>query len=67
MREFVIGKKDDGRRLEKWLPSVAPGLSFALVRRFLRLKRVRINGRPAKEGAVLAEGDTVNAYKNDEI
>ena len=67
MREFVIGKKNDGRRLEKWLPSVAPGLSFALVRRFLRLKRVRINGRPAKEGAVLAEGDTVNAYINDEF
>lgn len=67
MREFVIGKKDDGRRLEKWLPSVAPGLSFALVRRFVRLKRVRINGRPAKEGAVLAGGDVVHAYINDEF
>lgn len=67
MREFVIGKKDDGRRLEKWLPSVAPGLSYALVRRFVRLKRVRINGRPAREGAALCEGDNVNVYINDEF
>ena len=67
LREFVIGQKDDGRRLEKWLPSVAPGLNFSLVRRFVRLKRVRINGKPAKEGAVLAAGDVVNAYINDEF
>lgn len=67
MREFTITKKDDGRKLEKWLPSVAPGLNFSLVRRFVRLKKFRINGKPAKEGAVLAAGDVVNAYINDEF
>lgn len=67
MREFTITKKDDGRKLEKWLPSVAPGLNFGAVRKFLRLKRVRVNGKVAKEGTVLAAGDVVNAYINDEF
>ena len=67
MREFVISKKDDGRKLEKWLPTAAPQLTFGMVRRFLRLKRVRVNGVPAKEGAVLHAGDVVNAYINDEF
>ena len=66
MREFVIARKDDGRKLEKWLPSAAPGLSYSMVCRFIRLKRVRINGKPAKEGAVLSAGDVVCAYINDE-
>ena len=67
MREFTVTKKDDGRKLEKWLPSVAPGLNFGAVRKFLRLKRVRVNGKVAREGTVLAAGDVVNAYINDEF
>ena len=67
MREFTVTKKDDGRKLEKWLPTVAPGLSYGAVCKFLRLKRVRVNGKVAKEGAVLSAGDVVNAYINDEF
>lgn len=67
MREFTVTKKDDGRKLEKWLPTVAPGLNFGAVRKFLRLKRVRVNGKVAKEGTVLSAGDVVNAYINDEF
>jgi len=67
VREFTVSRKDDGRKLEKWLPTVAPGLNFGAVRKFLRLKRVRVNGKVAKEGTVLAAGDVVNAYINDEF
>ena len=28
---------------------------------------MRVNGKPAREGQVLAAGDTVNAYINDEF
>lgn len=66
MREFTVEQRDDGRRLEKWLPSVAPGLTFGALRRFIRLKRVRVNGKPAKDGAVLACGDNVRVYIEDE-
>ena len=67
MREFVIAQKDDGRRLEKWLQSAAPGLTTGLLRKYVRLRRVRINGKPAREGAVLGAGDVLQVYLNDEL
>ena len=66
MKEFIIEKKDDGRRLEKWLLTAAPGLHFGALRRALRLKRIRVNGAVAKEGATLKAGDAVRVYLEDE-
>ena len=60
MREFIVASGDDGRRLEKWLLKAAPALSYAQACRFLRLKKVRVNGKVAKEGATLHAGDVVN-------
>ena len=65
MREFMVASRDDGRRLEKWLLKTAPALSYAQACRFLRLKKVRVNGKVAKEGATLHAGDVVNAYLDD--
>lgn len=65
MREFMVASRDDGRRLEKWLLKAAPALSYAQACRFLRLKKVRVNGKVAKEGATLHVGDVVNAYLDD--
>lgn len=65
MREFMVASGDDGRRLEKWLLKAAPALSYAQACRFLRLKKVRVNGKVAKEGATLHVGDVVNAYLDD--
>ena len=66
MKEFTITKKDDGRKLEKWLPSVAPSMTFGIIRKTLRNKRIRINGKVAKEGASVAAGDVVQIYIEDE-
>ena len=65
MREFTVASGDDGRRLEKWLLKAAPALSYAQACRFLRLKKVRVNGKVAKEGVTLHAGDVVNAYLDD--
>ena len=65
MREFMVASGDDGRRLEKWLLKAAPALSYAQACRFLRLKKVRVNGKVTKEGATLHAGDVVNAYLYD--
>lgn len=65
MREFTISQKDGGRKLEKWLPSVAPGMAFGVIRRAIRLKRIRINGKVARDGAEIAPGDVVQIYLED--
>lgn len=67
MREFLIGQKDDGRRIEKWLMDAAPGLTAGLMRKYLRLKRIKHNGRPASDGARLKAGDSLQLYLSDEL
>ena len=65
MREFTISQKDGGRKLEKWLPSVAHGMTFGVIHRAIRLKRIRINGKVARDGAEIAPGDVVQIYLED--
>ena len=65
MKEFTITQKDNGRKLEKWLAAVTSDVSYGQICRFLRLRRVRVNGKPAKEGTTLTAGDTVNVYIED--
>lgn len=67
MREFQITEKDDGRKIEKWLLSQVPGLTMGLVRKYLRRKRIKINGKAARDEAHLATGDMLELYLNDEL
>ena len=62
MKEFVIGKNDAGQRLDRWLAKTLPLLPAPLAQKYIRLKRVKVNGRGSKRdvrlnvGAVLGEG-----------
>ena len=67
MKEYVIGKDAAGKRVDKWLLKELPRLPMGLMQKYLRLKRVKLNGRPAKGDARLAEGDTVSLYIADEF
>lgn len=67
MREILVGDKDDGRRLEKYLSSSFTKLSPALAQKYVRLGRVRVNGIKAKLGAHVAKGDVLNLYIEDEL
>ena len=67
MKEFTITGKDDGRRLDKWMLAEMPLLSPGMCQKYLRLKRVRINGKVATRDARLATGDVLNIYLNDEL
>ncbi len=67
MKEFVIAKADDGRKLEKWLIREMPAVGIGQRRKFFRLKRYKLNGRPAREDARLCAGDVLQIYLNDEL
>lgn len=67
MREFHIGKNDAGQRLDRWLFKTMPLLPAALAQKYIRLKRVKLNGRGAKRDTHLHEGDTLHLYINDEF
>ena len=67
MREYTVGRNDAGQRLDRFIGKVEPGLPPALLQKTLRKKDVKINGRPARGDARLAEGDQVRIYLTEEF
>ena len=67
MKEFVIGKNDAGQRLDRWLAKTLPLLPAPLAQKYIRLKRVKVNGKGSKRDVRLNVGDVLNLYINDEF
>ena len=67
MKEFIITKNDAGQRLDRWLAKAVPLLPAPLAQKYIRLKRVKVNGRGSKRDVRLAEGDLLQLYINDEF
>ena len=67
MREFTIGKNDAGQRLDRFLGKTLPLLPPALAQKYIRLKRVKVNGKGSKRDARLQQGDVLQLYINDEF
>ncbi len=67
MKEFIIGKNDAGQRLDRWLGKILPLLPAPLAQKYIRLKRVKLNGKGAKRDTRLAVGDVLQLYINDEF
>ena len=67
LKEFTIGKNDAGQRLDRWLAKTLPLLPAPLAQKYIRLKRVKINGKGSKRDVRLAVGDVLQLYINDEF
>ena len=66
MREFTIGKNDAGQRLDRWLGKTLPLLPAPLAQKYIRLKRVKVNGKGSARDVRLQVGDLLQLYINDE-
>ena len=67
MREFTIGKNDAGQRLDRFVSKNLPLLPPALLQKYIRLKRIKGNGKGSKRDARLNTGDILQLYINDEF
>ena len=67
MREFVIGQNDAGQRADKFLSKAVPRLPQTLLQKYLRMKRIKLNGRRCEAACRLAVGDVMSLYINDEF
>lgn len=67
MKEFKITKNDAGLRLDKFIVKVCPTLPSSLMFKYIRTKRIKINGKRGEISTRLNEGDIVSAYINDEF
>ena len=67
MREMTIGKNDAGQRLDRFLSKSLPLLPPALAQKYIRIKRVKVNGGRAQRDQRLQQGDVLQLYINDEF
>ena len=67
MREFTIGKNDAGQRLDRFVAKNLPLLPPALLQKYIRLKRIKVNGKGSKRDVRLETDDTLQLYINDEF
>ena len=67
MREFRIGANDAGQRLDRFLAKAIPLLPAALAQKYIRIKRIKVNGARAQREQRLQEGDILQCYINDEF
>ena len=67
MKEFIINQNDAGQRLDKFLSKAVKLLPKNLMYKYLRLKRIKVNGKRSEISYRLQEGDRVSLYINDEF
>ncbi len=67
MKSFEITKNDANQRLDKFITKVCPTLPQGLMYKYIRTKRIKINGKRGEISTRLCVGDIVDAYINDEF
>lgn len=67
MKSFTIGKNDAGQRADKFVRKTVPNLPDALLYKYMRLKRIKLNRKRCEISTRLKEGDVMDMYINDEF
>lgn len=67
MKEFIIEKNDAGQRLDKFIKKAVPDLPQNLMYKYIRLKRIKLNGKRCEISSRLNVGDKLEMYINDEF
>lgn len=67
MKSFTITKNDAGQRLDRFIAKTVPLLPASLAQKYIRLKRIKVNGQRAQRDTRLVAGDLVEMYVNDEF
>ena len=67
MKELTIQHNDAGQRLDRFLAKAVPLLPASLAQKYIRIKRIKLNGKRTEASCKLAEGDLLQLYINDEF
>ena len=66
MKSIIVGRNEDGQRvdriLEKYLPTAGKGFIYKM----LRKKNITLNAQKAEGSETLHKGDVVSVYFSDE-
>ncbi|MBR1568268.1 MAG: RluA family pseudouridine synthase [Lachnospiraceae bacterium] len=66
MKEYVVGRNEAGKRLDKLLLKVLNQAPSSFVYKMLRKKNIKLNEKKADGNELLTEGDRIQIYLSDE-
>lgn len=66
MKEYIVGKNEAGKRLDKLLLKVLNQAPSSFVYKMLRKKNIKLNEKKADGNELLTEGDRIQIYLSDE-
>lgn len=67
MKELTVNKNDAGQRLDRFVGKAVPLLPESLLQKYIRLKRIKVNGKGSKRDYHVVQGDVLQLYINDEF
>ena len=67
MKTFTVNTNDSGQRLDKFITKAVKGLPMSLMYKYIRKKRIKVNGKRAEEKQKLEVGDVIEMYIPDEF
>lgn len=67
MKSFTVNANDSGQRLDKFITKAVKGLPMSLMYKYIRKKRIKVNGKRAEEKQKLELGDVIEMYIPDEF
>lgn len=67
MKEFIINQNDSGQRVDKFLQKAVKLLPQNLLYKYIRTKRIKLNGKRCEISTRLELGDKLELYVNDEF
>lgn len=67
MKEFTINKNDSGQRVDKFIEKAVPLLPKNLMYKYIRTKRIKLNGKRCEISTRLCENDLMQLYIGDEF
>lgn len=67
MQKITINANDAGQRIDKYLTKSFKNLPTSLMYKYIRKKRIKLNGKRCEISSRLSEGDIIELYINDEF
>lgn len=67
MNTITVNANDAGQRIDKFLTKAVPLLPSALLYKYIRKKRIKLNGNRCEISQRLKENDVISLYINDEF
>lgn len=67
MKKISVNKNDAGNRLDKFINKCFPNIPYSLLYKYIRKKRIKVNGKKEEISYRLKENDVLELYINDEL